>query len=117
LDQLAAICDLLDGDEPGGSYALSLAEQRETLADPERTPSARILTEMRASGENFFRCTRRLSEQHRAYFQAVPLASERRLFFTEAAAQSWQKQRVIEAADTLPFDEFLNRYFLADRQL
>lgn len=117
LDQLAAICDLLDGDEPGGSYALSLAEQRETLADPERTPSARILAEMRASGENFFRCTRRLSEQHRAYFQAVPLASERRLFFTEAAAQSWQKQRVIEAADTLPFDEFLGRYFLADRQL
>jgi len=111
LDQLQGICGLLDGGQASGPYALALAEQRETLADPQRTPSARILAEMHTRGENFFRYSQHLSKQHRAYFRAVPLASEKRQFFVEEAAKSWQKQRAIEAADTLPFDEFLSRYF------
>jgi glutamate--cysteine ligase len=66
---------------------------------------------MHASGENFFRCTRQLSEQHRRFFESPPLTEEQTRFFTEAAERSWGEQRALEAADKLPFDEFLNRYF------
>ena len=110
---LQPIGELLDLGEEARPYAAALAEQREVLADPDRTPSARILAGMRASGENFFRYARRLSEQCRDAFQAAPLAEERVRFFTEAAERSLREQAEIEAADDLSFDEFLQRYFLA----
>ena len=111
LGLLQPVCELLDFGEANRPYSVALAEQREALADPDRTPSARILAEMRASGENFFRCARRLSEQHRRFFEARPLAEERVRFFTAAAERSLQAQRDIEAADDVPFDEFLRGYF------
>ncbi len=111
MGMLRPICELLDIGESARPYAAALAEQREALADSERTPSARMLAEMRASGENFFRCARRLSERHRAYFQARPLATERVRFFTEAADRSLREQREIEAGDRMSFDEFLSGYF------
>ena len=111
LIHLQPICELLDYSEEERPYAAALAEQRQALADPERTPSARMLAEMRASGENFFRCARRLSEQHRRHFEARPLAEERARFFAAAAEESWRVQREIEARDDGPFEEFLRRYF------
>ena len=51
-----------------------------------------------ASGENFFRYARRLSEQHRHHFESRPLAEERIWFFTEVAERS-REQAAIEAAD------------------
>lgn len=111
LDQLAPISELLDSGEAEPVYAAALAEQVAALADPDRTPSARMLAEMRTSGENFFRCTQRLSEQHRHYFKAQPLVEDRALFFTEAAQRSLREQQAIEAADVISFDEFLRQYF------
>lgn len=110
---LEPICELLDLGESGQPYAAALAEQREALVDPDRTPSARILAEMRASGENFFRYARRLSERHRDALQSEPLAEERERFFIEAAERSLREQTAIETADDMTFDEFLRQYFLA----
>ncbi|MDS4039755.1 MAG: glutamate--cysteine ligase [Candidatus Competibacter sp.] len=111
LSMLQPLCELLDIGETDRPYMAVLEEQREVLIDPDRTPSARILAEMRAGGENFFRYTRRLSERHRAYFQSRPLEEERVRFFIEAAKQSRQEQSEIEAGDGMSFDEFLNDYF------
>ena len=112
LQRLQPVSELLDIGEETRPYAMALAEQREVLADPDRTPSARILAGMRASGENFFRYARRLSEQRRDALQSEPLAEERVRFFTEAAERSLREQAEIEAADDISFDEFLRRYFL-----
>ena len=111
LGSLQAVCEVLDSDRTGRPYAATLTEQQESLADPDRTPSARILAQMRASGENFFRYARRLSEQHRRLFEERPLARERVLFFTAMAERSLREQGELEAADELSFDEFLQRYF------
>ena len=111
LSMLQPLCELLDIGETDRPYMAVLEEQREVLIDPDRTPSARILAEMRAGGENFFRYTRRLSERHRAYFQSRPLEEERVHFFIEAAKQSRQEQSEIEAGDGMSFDEFLHDYF------
>ncbi len=114
VEALRPICELLDLGESGRPYAAALAEQRGMLVDPDRTPSARILAEMRASGENFFRYARRLSEQCRDALQSEPLAEERDRFFAEAAERSLREQAEIEAADDMTFDEFLRRYFRVD---
>lgn len=111
LGALQPISELLDHGESGQLYAAALAEQREVLADPARTPSARILAEMRARGENFFRYARRWSEQHRDTLQSQPLDEAQVNFFTTAAEQSLHEQAKIEAADEMSFEEFLRRYF------
>jgi glutamate--cysteine ligase len=113
-NELQPVSELLDLGESGRPYAAALAEQREVLADPDRTPSARILAEMRASGENFFQYARRRSEQHRQVFQALPLAEERVRFFAETVERSLREQTEIEAADQVSFEEFLRRYFEQD---
>ncbi|MCB1776928.1 MAG: glutamate--cysteine ligase, partial [Candidatus Competibacteraceae bacterium] len=109
--QMQPVSELLDQGQAGQPYATTLAEQREALADPDRTPSARMLAEMHTSGENFFCCARRFSEQHRRYFESPPVTEEQSRFLAEIAERSWREQRAIERTDALSFDAFLDRYF------
>jgi glutamate--cysteine ligase len=108
---MEGVCDVLDGGEVGRPYSRSLALQREVIYDPERTPSARVLAEMREHQETFFQFARRLSQQHQAYFKALSPDPERSRFLEEQAQQSWQQQRELEAAATISFAEYLQQYF------
>lgn len=118
VDAMQPICAALDAAAGAGqTYQAALAEQRTVLADPERTPSARVLAEMRVSGENFFRYARRWSEQHRQTICAQPLPEERLRLFQAAAEQSQREQAALEAADVaagVSFDRFLQDYFAQD---
>ena len=111
LGQLDGICEILDAADASSSYRTSLHARRQELADMDRLPSARVLRDMRAQGESFFRFARRLSLSHREYFmqRLLPAASERQ--FEELARESILKQRQIEAAETLDFDAYLQNYF------
>jgi glutamate--cysteine ligase len=88
-----------------------LAEQSAAIDDPDRTPSARILAEMRKNGESFYAFARRMSERHRDHFLNRELAPETQARFQQMAQQSLAAQARIEAADTLSFDAFLKQYF------
>jgi glutamate--cysteine ligase len=110
-DAMQGVCELLDGTDPGRPHASSLAAQRECVANPERTPSARILAEMRERKEGFFQFAWRMSLQHRDYFRQLTLAEPRRREFEEEAAASLQRQEVLEASDQVGFDQFLEDYF------
>jgi glutamate--cysteine ligase len=70
-----------------------------------------MLAEMHEHQESFFHFAKRLSEQHQNYFKTLPANAEREAFFLEAAKQSWQRQQDLETHDTLPFAEYLERYF------
>jgi glutamate--cysteine ligase len=61
--------------------------------------------------ESFFHFAKRLSEQHQNYFKMLSRNLEREAFFMDAAKESWQRQQELEARDTLPFAEYLQRYF------
>lgn len=111
VDSLQMVCEVLDTGHTDRPYASVLHRQREAILDPDRTPSARVLAEMRAAGEAFFHFAKRVSLQHQAYFRALPMAAERVQDFTDEARRSLQRQQELEAADTLPFDEYLRQYF------
>ncbi|MGX2039307.1 glutamate--cysteine ligase [Methylocaldum sp. MU1018] len=111
LDAMRGIAEILDAADPLKPYTRSLEKQAAMLADPERTPSARMLTEMRANGESFEEYALRLSNEHARRFRDRSLSAERTEFFRRQAEESLEEQRRIEAADTLSFDEFLQRYF------
>ncbi|MDQ3797194.1 MAG: glutamate--cysteine ligase [Pseudomonadota bacterium] len=110
-EALHGICELLDADRSDKAYMRALAVQRDVVRDPERTPSARMLAEMRKAGEGFFHYAMRKSKEYQRYFDAVTLSDERLRMFTDAARESLDKQHEIEATDELSFDEYLQRYF------
>ena len=110
-EAMQPICEILDGGEPGKPYQHSLDLQRSRLRDADLTPSARMLAEMRARGESFFQFAQRLSLQHHRYFMQQEHSLEDQQLLEREASDSWQRQRDIEAADRLSFDEFLERYF------
>ncbi|HLZ98529.1 MAG TPA: hypothetical protein VKP66_11390, partial [Steroidobacteraceae bacterium] len=114
LDSMQGISEELDHGEPTRPYATALDQQRAKLDDPERTPSARLLTEMRQTGETFFELAQRMSRLHKDYFLGLYPPNERRLAeFAAAAEESHEAQRRIEAADDTDFDTYLAKY-LAD---
>ena len=114
LDSMHGLCEMLDHGEPARPYATALEQQRAKIEDVERTPSARLLAEMRQSGDSFFHLALRMSKMHKDYFLDLYPPNERRLAeFAAGAQESHEEQARIEAADKTDFDTYLARY-LAD---
>ncbi len=114
LDSMQGLCELLDHGEPARPYTSALEQQRAKIDDVERTPSARLLTEMRQTGESFFQLALRMSNLHKDYFLGLYPPNESRLAeFAAEARESHEAQRSIEAADDTDFDTYL-AYYLAD---
>ena len=109
--EMQGVCELLDRGYDNTPYSDALKMQVDKVHDPELTPSARMLNAMREQGEGFYHFARRMSQQHYDYFKDIRLSDERKQFFQKLASESLDKQRQIEASDTLSFDEYLQKYF------
>ena len=111
LDDMQGICEMLDHGEATRPYCAALEQQRAKLEEVERTPSARLLAEMRQTGETFHELALRMSNLHKDYFVGLYPPNDRRLAeFAAAATESHEAQTKIEAADNLDFDTYLARY-------
>ncbi|MCK4833583.1 MAG: glutamate--cysteine ligase, partial [Gammaproteobacteria bacterium] len=82
-----------------------------SVFDPELTPSARMLAEMRENDEGFFHHAQRMSKYHYHYYKTHDLPEDKIRFFEDAAKKSIEKQHQIEVEDHISFDEFLQNYF------
>jgi glutamate--cysteine ligase len=111
LDSMAGICELLDEGDPARPYTAALRTQQEKVADPSRTPSARLLAEMQSSGEDFFEVTLRMSRAHQDYFRSLPLNEARLAEFRQEAEESHARQAAIEAAQAGTFEDYLADWF------
>ena len=92
-------------------YGASLQSQNGKVADPELTPSARVLREMREQALPFFRVAMNYSLQWAAYFRSRPLAPETQAAFDEEVRRSIAAQHAIEAADDISFEQYLSNYY------
>jgi glutamate--cysteine ligase len=110
LEAMEPLCEALEGVR-GGEYRRVLADQGAKVADPELTPSARVLAEMRAHGESFHAFARRQAEGHRRHLRKLPLSDTRLAQLDQEAADSLARQAAVEAADDIDFPTFLDRYF------
>ena len=110
LAECGDIATLLDEAHGRSAYREAWHQQRDRVADPELTPSARILATMREETVPFFRFAMNRSIAHRDEFLAQPMDKAMRARFEQSARQSLADQRVIEANDTVDFDSFLASY-------
>lgn len=110
VERIRPIARLLDEEhnEPGVHEA-SLAIQKAKIEDPAKTPSARVLEEVKALGSASAFGLRQ-SELHAAYFRENPLMPAEEAMFAEMAAASLAEQAIIEQTDTGSFDDFVAAY-------
>ncbi|NOX91602.1 MAG: glutamate--cysteine ligase [Gammaproteobacteria bacterium] len=111
IEAMTGVCELLDGEHEDKLYSNSLGVQAEKIKDPDRTPSARMLAEMREQGEGFFHFALRMSQQHQACFQRQASDPARKREFVQQAEQSWVRQHELEATREESFTAYLQRYF------
>ncbi|MCF6281027.1 MAG: glutamate--cysteine ligase [Candidatus Polarisedimenticolaceae bacterium] len=111
LQAMQPVCELLDDGLVDKPYQQSLKQQQERVDNPDATPSARVLAEMKANGENYYQFICRLSQQNIEHYQAQSLSVERLKLFHHAAERATLEQQQIEAADSISFEQFLKEYF------
>ena len=110
-DKMMLICNALDNANKTTNYSKSLVVQRDKFIDPDNTPSARMLIEMKNSQEGFYHFALRLSRQHKTFFDEYPLSEESIDFYNDSVAASIKNQKDIEESDSIPFSEYLENYF------
>jgi glutamate--cysteine ligase len=111
LGAMHPIAALLDTAHESVQYCASLEDQLAKIEDPELTPSARVLREMRERNLPFFKVAMAYSEHWARYFHERPLAAETQTAFEEETRHSLQAQRDIEQGDEASFEEYLNNFF------
>ncbi|WP_175718757.1 glutamate--cysteine ligase [Burkholderia anthina] len=100
----------LDEIRGGDEHVRAIAAQREKLADPERTPSARVLRTMRENGQSFLDFALAHSEAHAAHFRANPPSAETMRAEQALAAKSLAEQAELETKEAGSFDAFVAAY-------
>lgn len=110
LQAMRPVAELLNAVHEEDCYTDCLDSQIQLAYNPDITPSARMLEEMRQRQESFFGFAQRKSLEHRDYFLQRQLAPELDAEFRQLATQSLARQQAIENADILDFDAFLHAY-------
>ena len=109
VDSVAGLAELLDAD--GEGYVAAVEQAREALRDPDRTPSAAVLRDLKAEGATFFEYALGLARSHREYFLGLELGAERGRRLADLAVESLAEVEALEQAAAPPFEAYLRGYF------
>ncbi|BAF62016.1 glutamate--cysteine ligase [Candidatus Vesicomyidisocius calyptogenae] len=82
------------------------------INNPDLTPSAITLSQMKRRNQGFFDYTNSLSKKYRGDFLFNKINKKHFDYLDHQAKVSCQKQLQIEASDLVDFDTFLNEYFI-----
>lgn len=111
LEGIGGVAHLLDNANDSQAFSQAVRAQRDKLNNPDLTPSARILSDMREQGVTFFRLAMNLAQQHREYFASRPLNANTMAQMEQQAKDSLADQQSIEAQDSSSFDDYLAGYY------
>lgn len=109
--QVLAVAAVLDQGDPSQPYTSAARTTLAALADPELTPAARTLRELREQRCCYATWVLEKSKAHADYFRSRPLSGQQEHYWLALAKRSLDEQRAIEESDTLSFEEYKARYF------
>jgi glutamate--cysteine ligase len=108
--ELVAVARLIDPDERQG-HVEAIRHQARAVDDPDRTPSAALIAELKDTGLPLADYGLALARRTRDYFLALlPEINQHRELLTSEAEASRRRQAEIEASDAVGFEEYLARY-------
>jgi len=116
LAECAPVAAALDRSHGGASaHRDALAAALQALRAPATVPSAKVLDAMARSHQNsFVRFALAESTRHKAYLKSLELPREVLARFKGLADWSLERQREIEAADSVPFEAWRQKYLSHD---
>ena len=116
LDECVPIAEALDAAQGGEANSAALAAARALVDQPEQLPSARVLQAMeRQYGGSYVQFIRVQSAATRAHLLGLPWSDAQAARYAAMALESLAAQQRIEAADTMPFEQYRQAYLSADR--
>ena len=100
-------------DKQGGKgFVEAVQTAANAIEEPELTPSARLISELRETGQPMAHYGLKLSADYRDYFKSLaPEMNTHWSMLAEESELSVQRQAEVEAADNVDFDEYLAAYF------
>ena len=111
LSDVRLVAAEIDRHDDNASYSEAVNLMQQLVEDPNETPSARIITELRAADTGFFRFALNMAESHRDYFASIAQPNRESMDLLQKEAQeSLQRQSDIEASDSIDLDEYLSDY-------
>jgi glutamate--cysteine ligase len=110
LSAIAPVAERLDAAHQSNDYSAALANMQLRLDDDSTTPAAKLLSEMEANGETYYRMAMRKAREQQEHFCKRPPSAETMAKYARLAEESIRRQTEIEASDNLPFDDFLAAY-------
>jgi glutamate--cysteine ligase len=116
LESFLPIARTLDAVHGSSDHGDALRAAQALLDDPGLLPSARVLAVMeRDCANSFIAFTRAHSQQAKAKLLGMPFPAGLQARFEALTAQSLQDQQKIEAADTMPFEQYRQQYISPER--
>ena len=117
LEGCAPVAAALDAALGGTAHREAHSHATSVLKNPARTPSARVLEEIKARhGGSYTRFVVAHSQAHADTLRALPLAFPTEARFARMMGESLREQRETEAADSLDFETYRRKY-LSPEQL
>ena len=110
LDGVGKIAELLDRANSTRSHRAATTAQSARIADSSLTPSARVLERMRELKTSYFRFAMNQSLANSDYFRGLRMSDEKKDEFLRMSQTSNKERAAIEAADTVDFASYLQRY-------
>jgi glutamate--cysteine ligase len=116
VQQLKPIAAQLDAEFSTDNYSRAVLDAEHALQDPDTTPSARVLKVVQEEFDgSFVAFVRAQSIKTRQTMLDMPMAEVDAAAWAAQSAKSVQDQADIEAADSMPFDIYLQEYLSPKR--
>ena len=101
----------LDAAHGCGDYSAALQQALDRVSGAQTTPSAHVLEQLTGPyGNRFIEFMTAQSANSRDALLAMPWTAEQQQRFEQMSEKSFAAQSAIEAADTLTFEEWRQRY-------
>lgn len=112
LEQMTGPADILDQHSGSERYSRALATQLQKMDNPELTPSARVLREMKSDHNSFYEFARSWSMRHLKSLQDSDSAADyNEQVFLDAAATSHAKAEQLERDSSGSLQDYLDDHF------
>ena len=116
IEQLRPIAEQLDALDDGDAHTQAVAHARSSLVQPQGLPSARVLGAMaERHHDSFIDFVRERSESTHRHLLNLPWSDAQQARAQAQAGESVEKQRAIEAADSMPFEVYRQEYVSPER--
>ncbi|MFT5605552.1 MAG: glutamate--cysteine ligase [Paracoccaceae bacterium] len=111
LDGVDTTAKALDSAHDSSSYQDIVAQMRDTVREPDSTPSAKMLATLRDQNLSYFDYMMQHARATAQHYAKQPLSATELLAARKTTEESLTQQRDIESADSVDFDQYLRDYY------